>query len=319
MTPRDPSPARATGLLTIVLTLAGWSSVPLFLRHFAPAMDAWTSNGWRYGFAALIWAPVVVLGMRRGTVPPALWRAALVPSVFNSAGQVLFTWAHYRISPGLLTFGLRTQILFVALGAFLLFPAERRVVRTVRFWLGVLLVLGGTFGTIWLGSAPPRDAEVAGIAMAVGAGILFAAYALGVRASMGGFPSLQAFAVVSQITAAAMVVLMLVFGVEHGATVLRLPGSEFALLLLSALIGIALGHVLYFISIKRLGVAAAAGVLQVQPVIVAAASFFLFGEVLTAPQWASGAVAIAGAVTILVVEARAREGDTAARKTEPAG
>ncbi len=56
----------AIGTLTITLTLLGWSSVPLFLRHFVDLIDPWTSNGWRYGFSALLWAPVLVIGFLGG-------------------------------------------------------------------------------------------------------------------------------------------------------------------------------------------------------------------------------------------------------------
>ena len=71
-----------------------------------------------------------------------------------------------------------------------------------------------------------------------------------------------------------------------------------------AVIGIALGHVLYYMSIARLGVAVSAGILQLHPFIVAIASFFLFAEVLTTAQWISGSVAISGAVLMLTAQRR---------------
>ena len=128
--PNDPPAPRGVGILTIVLTLLGWASVPLFLRHFADSIDAWTSNGWRYGFSALLWAPVLVIGFCRRRLPAGLWRAAIVPSIVNCAGQVTFVVAHYKIDPGLITFGLRSQMVFVAVGAYLLFPIERPIIRS---------------------------------------------------------------------------------------------------------------------------------------------------------------------------------------------
>ncbi|MHC4385308.1 MAG: hypothetical protein ACYS0J_21120, partial [Planctomycetota bacterium] len=109
----------ATGAMTVTLTLIGWSSVPLFLRYFADSIDAWTSNGWRYGVSALLWAPVLVIFACRRRLPAGLWRAAIVPSVINSCSQVIFCYAHYKIDPGLLTFGLRSQMIFAAVGAYL--------------------------------------------------------------------------------------------------------------------------------------------------------------------------------------------------------
>ena len=83
---------------------------------------------------------------------------------------------------------------------------------------------------------------------------------------------------------------------------LRLSLPPRLLLLLSAVIGIALGHVLYYMSIARLGVAVSAGVLQLHPFMVGVASLLLFGEVLTMAQWISGGVAILGAMMMLSVQ-----------------
>lgn len=293
-----------TGSIILVLTLIGWSSIPLFIEHFSGAIDLWTSNGWRYGFAALLWLPVVLWGLVRRSLPPGLFAAALVPSLFNAAGQVCFTWAHYKIDPGLLTFGMRTQIVFVALGAYMLFPAERPVIRARTYLLGVAMVVAGTVGTVMLGREPPTGASAVGIGLAVGAGLLFAGYALSVRRRMHGVNSVVAFAAISQYTAVAMVTLMLVLGDDAGAPALALGPRQFALLLLSSIIGIALGHVFYYISIARLGVAVSAGVLQLQPFLVAVGSWSLFGEQLTGAQWGSGAVAISGALLMLTVQGR---------------
>lgn len=309
-----PAPEQRTGtplaIFLIVSTLIGWSAVPLFLKHFSHSIDAWTSNGWRYGFSALLWAPLLVFGAMRGSLPVGLWRAALVPSVFNCAGQVCFTWAHYKIDPGLLTFGLRMQIVFVAVGAFMLFPTERRVIRTRSYLLGVATVFGGTLGTILLAPAVvkgstsdiPTSVYLLGVALAIGAGLFFACYALAVRHYMHGVRSTTAFAAISQYTAAAMVLLMLLLGDRHGAAAAELPGGQIALLLLSAIIGIALGHVFYYAAIARLGVAISSGVVQLQPVLVTAASAVLFGETMTVPQLVCGGIAILGAAAMLSVQ-----------------
>jgi len=305
--PASKSPrasAALTGSIILLLTLLGWSSVPLFIKHFSHDIDAWTSNGWRYGFSAVLWLPVVLWGLLRRSIPPGLFRAAIIPSFFNAAGQICFTWAHYKIDPGLLTFGLRTQIVFVAAGAFLLFPTERPIIRTRTYLLGVAMVLAGTVGTVMLGHEPPRGASALGIALAIGSGLLFAGYALAVRRGMHGVNSVVAFSVISQYTAAVMVALMLLLGDGAGIHALDLGPRQFALLLLSAVIGIALGHVFYYIAIARLGVAISSGVLQLQPFLVAVGSWSLFDERLTSAQWASGAAAITGALLMLTIQGR---------------
>ena len=158
---------RSSGLLYVTLTLAGWASVPLFLRYFAGYIDGWTANGWRYGLSAVLWAPLLVIGARRGTLPPGLWRAAVVPSIFNCCGQVCFAWSPYLIDPGLIAFLLRFQIVVVTLGAYLLFPAERRVLRRPRYWCGLGIVFVGSMGTILLGREPLHGATALGVGSAL--------------------------------------------------------------------------------------------------------------------------------------------------------
>jgi drug/metabolite transporter (DMT)-like permease len=300
----DGSVSRLTGVLTIVLTLLGWSSIPLFLRSFTHDIDFWTANGWRYGFSAILWAPVIVVGIAKKSLPAGLWRAALVPALFNAAGQGAFAAAPYHVEPGLMTFALRVQIVFVAIAAAVLFPAERRIIKSRGFLAGLGLVVLGTVGTIILSPKGMGGGTGLGVSLALTSGLLFACYALAVRHYMHGVNPLVAFAAISQYTALFLVVPMLVFGQRAGLGALDLPARRFALVLLSSLIGIGLGHTFYYFSIARLGLAVSAGVVQLQPFLVAAASFVLFGERLTALQWASGAVAICGAAAMLYTQHR---------------
>lgn len=304
--PSNPD-SRWLGVVTVLATLVGWCSIPIFLRHFSHSIDPWTSNGWRYGFAALLWLPVILLGFQRRDLPKGLWKAALVPAAFNSLGQICFTYAHYQVDPALLTFGLRVQIIFVTLGALLLFPAERLIVRKPLFILGIALVFGGTLATVLADSNITKGATTLGVLLAVGAGALFACYGLSVRHYMHGIGSLTAFAAISQYTAIVQIILMLLLGRSLGAeAVTHLALDQFLLLLLSAVIGIALGHVFYYISIKQLGVAVSAGVIQLQPFGVGIASFYFFEEKLTPLQWTMGSLAVCGAALILRVQHKAQ-------------
>ena len=292
------------GVLTILMTLVGWSSIPLFLRYFSEHIDPWTSNGWRYGASALFWLPVLIVTALRGRWPARLWRLALIPGTINVCGQICFVWAHYRIEPGLLTFGLRSQILFAAIGAYLLFPRERAVIRTPSYLLGAVLVVLGTSGSILLSPQSIDWTRLSGVGLAVASGGLFACYALSVRKYLPGVTSVMAFAAISQLTAVVMVGLMFALGERFGADAWDLSRQQFVWLMMSALIGIALGHVFYYMSIARLGVAVSAGVLQLQPFLVAVASYLLFGEVLRFEQWLSGGVAVFGALLMLWIQVR---------------
>ena len=136
---------------------------------------------------------------RTRRAPQGLWRAALVPSAFNAAGQALFGIAPYKIDVGLMTFALRIQIVFVTIGAAILFASERRIVKTPGFILGLITVALGTIGTIVLnpkGLAGLGSATGAGVAMSIGSGLLYACYSLSVRRTMHGVNPLIAFAAI---------------------------------------------------------------------------------------------------------------------------
>lgn len=302
MTEPETFQNRWVGITTVVLTLGGWTIVPILIKEFTADVDAWTSNGWRYGFSALLWLPLLLWRRNKKNRKPGLMRAAMVPGLINAAAQVCFTLSFYMIDPGLVAFGLRAQIVAVTLGAALLFPAERAVIRTPLFLVGLALLMGGTLTTIGLSGQFGQKAGTLGVVLAMTAGVGFAAYAIAVRKCMTGFGSMASFAAISQYTAGAMVVLMLVLGDRFGAGALDMQLPRFGLFLLSAIIGIAAGHVLYYISIERLGVTVSSGVIQLQPFTVAALSFFWFGERLTIAQWLFGAVAVAGAITMIVVQ-----------------
>lgn len=309
MNPADPTPpglSRLEGSFAVLMTLIGWSSVPLFLRYFADEIDVWTSNGWRYGFSAILWAPVLILGALRRGLPPGLWRASFIPGLVNSIGQVFFASAHYFIDPGLITFSLRLQILFVVAGALILFPSERRIIRSGLFIVGMGLVMSGAGATmIFADSDEARNRAVhVGVPLAIAAGVFFAAYSLSVRYYMHAYRPIIAFAAISQYTAGAMIALMLMFGQRAGLSVLGLTPNQIAMLLFSSFIGIALGHVCYYTAIARLGVAISSGILQLQPFLATVGSMILFGEVLNSVQWGGGFVAVCGAALVLLAQHR---------------
>jgi drug/metabolite transporter (DMT)-like permease len=237
--------------------------------------------------------------LARGRLPRSIWVAALVPAAANTAGQIAFTAAHSHIGPGLLTFGLRLQLVAVAIGAYLLFPAERPTIRSPRYLVGIGLLMAGMAAILVDGGALEGGASTLGVVLSLGAGAGYAAYALAVRRFMSAYHPIIAFGVIALYTAAALVALMLAFGRNAGADVLQLGSRELWALGASAFFGIALGHVLYYTSIDRLGVATTAGVLQLQPFVVSGISLAVFGERMTGVQWGGGIVAVAGAALVL--------------------
>lgn len=305
---------RWEGVLVLLTTLGCWSAVPLFLRHLSGYLDHWTNNGWRYGASALFWLPAVAWALWRRSLPRAIWTAALVPASLNAVAQVAFTAAHSYVDPGLLTFGLRLQLVAVAVGAYLLFPQERATIASPRYLSGLALLAGGIAGVLLGGDGGLSGGSAFGVMLAIGAGLGYGMYGLAVRRFMHGYHPIFAFGVIALYTGAALVAAMLAFAPGRGSAVLGLAPRELWYLGLSAFLGIALGHVLYYAAIARLGVAVTSGVLQLQPFVVGATSAALFGERLVAGQWVGGAVAIAGAGLVLSAQKAAER-----RRTRAAG
>lgn len=302
--PHDHARDTAAGWTYIFITLLGWSSVPLFLRYFTSYIDGWTANGWRYGLSALFWTPALVVAAHRNKLPAGLWKAAIVPSLANVAAQCCFAWAPYFIKPGMQTFLLRMQIVFLALGAYALFPAERQAMRTRTYWLGVAIVLGGLTGLCFLGHEPPRGQTAFGVLLGLASGIFYAGYSLSVRHYMHGVPAQYAFASICLYTTLGLMPLMLLLGQDSGAGVWSFTGLQLVMLIISAMVGIAWTHALYYAAMARLGVSIAAGVILVQPFLTSIASYFLFDEKLTPAQWTSGVIAMSGAALMVSMQKR---------------
>ncbi len=287
------------GTICLLLTLMSWSMVPLYLRHLASHVDFWTNNAWRYGASAIFWLPAVAWAFHRGHLRARIWRDALVPSAANIAGQVCFTAAFHEMNPGLVTFGLRTQLIWVALGALLLVPSERPIIMSRRYLIGAAVLVGGLVPVLIGGDKSLGAFNVTGTTLSIACAVGYAMYGLGVRRWMSSYHPIIAFAVICQMTAAGLVVLMILFGRDHGAYVPDLDGWILRDLAVSAFFGIAVGHVFYYMSIARVGIVITSGVLQLQPFLVSAASFFIYGELFTWWQWVAGAIAVAGAYLML--------------------
>lgn len=290
------------GIICVLATLFGWASVFLFLKYLTGQVDPWTANGWRYGLSALLWLPVLLIGLYRGNLPAGLWRLAVVPAAINGIAQVMYALAPYYIGAGFAAFLVRVSVVSSMCGAFIMFSDERILLRSMKFWVGLALVVLGSCGTILYSRESFNGGAVIGIVCGAASGLLYGFYSVSVRYYMRGIPSLTAFAVICLYTAAGLVVPMIIFGKEHGLSVLHLSGFAWAMLGLSAFLGIAMGHVAYYAAINRLGVAVSNGILQVAPFLTAVGSLLLFDEKLTSGQWICGAILFVGAVLLLAAE-----------------
>ena len=144
--------------------------------------------------------------------------------------------------------------------------------------------------------------SIAGLAIIVVTAVAWGAYSVTVRYYMAGYSARQSFGVISLYTSAVLVILMLLFG-----NVGSLAGISLGLwgnLMLSALIGIAFGHVLYYRGIHRLGPVVASGMSLMTPFVTYLAAVFFLGERLNGLEWLGGAFVVGGGGLLVLARAQ---------------
>ncbi|NQT91963.1 MAG: DMT family transporter [Lentisphaerae bacterium] len=289
----------ACAILALFGALVCWSSVPLFLRHFATLpvpIDAWTVNGVRYCFAALILLPATIAGSRK-QMPPGrnIWLDALVPAAINAAGQVGWALIPYHAEASVIAFGIRSAFLFAVLGGFWLLPDERYLLRSPAFWLGSAICIGGVValfrGTLKSGTS------LVGCALILGTAVVWGFYMVTARRFMKDYSAHHSFGVISFYTAVALGILTL--GIGDTTRLATLGAVPILLLLVSAFVGIVCAHVLVYYAMGRLGALISSGGQFISPFLTFAGAALLFGERLSAWQWLGGISVVAGGVAMI--------------------
>ena len=288
---KNIDPIATSALIGAVLC---WATVPLFLKYFTPYIDAWTANGIRYPFAALLYLPWLIHFHLKGRLAWHHWKLALLPVAINTVSQIAWAWAPYYIDPGLMAFLIRLSTLWTVLGSFVLFHDERRLVKSARFWWGLILALVGFIILTVAGKPLTSTATAIGVTLVMLTSIGWAGYQLSVRRNMQHMDSRAAFGMIAVLTSIGLITCMFSFG--NYQQIIGLPVQITGLVLLSGLVGIATAHLLFYIAVKRIGVAIASSANLASSFITAILSTFLFGEMLHGLQWIAGLLLIIGAL-----------------------
>ena len=288
--------------LDVIATLAllgavlCWSVVPLFLKYFTGFIDSWTANGIRYPFAALLYLPILFYFRKRGNFPVRVWKLALLPALINIFSQTCWASAPYFIDPGLMAFLVRLSTLWIVIISFIVFADERVLIHSKGFWLGFVFAVGGFIAMTLGRETALGGATTTGILLVVMTSIFWAGYQIMVRKNMQRVDSRIAFGAIAQITSIGLLGFMFAFGKPEQA--LAIPLSVTVLVLISGVIGIAAAHVLYYVAIKRVGVAIASSTSLVSAFLTAILSRFLFDERLTHVQWVAGFGLVVGGILL---------------------
>jgi drug/metabolite transporter (DMT)-like permease len=284
----------------------GFGIIPIFLKHFAQFLDPWTVNGVRYSVGALFWLPFLLALDRRpneaeGRGPAGnIWKDAVVPSIVNVVGQAAFGIGPYFVPASTMGFVLRLSFLFTIVFGFAVIAEERLLTRRPAFWVGAVFSLAGV-AAMFVDELRGGIGSLPGMVILLVTAVAWGAYSVTVRHYMARYSARRSFGVISIYSSAALVLLMFVFGrVESLAGV---DATTWGYLMLSALIGIAFGHVLYYRGIHELGPVVASGMSLVTPFVTYLAAAVLLGERLSGLQWLGGLLVVVGGGLLVLARA----------------
>ncbi|HEX4638366.1 MAG TPA: DMT family transporter [Chthoniobacterales bacterium] len=284
------------GYLALFATVAIWSVPSLFQYYLNRFYDPWSQNFYRYLVACLAIIPFVLFGFRRGATKIDIRAVGLclIPCLPNVVHQIAQVVALFYMGPGVYAIFIRSSVIFTALLALAFFPEERSVIRQWKFQIGTLLGLVGAFGVIWFQSnGQDRHIALPGLFIAFTASFCWALYATLIKRPSARLGPIRSFGVVSVITSALLLPLMLAFG--NVATPLQVGANVNWILIVSAVTCITLAHVLYYIAIQQIGVALSQSLQLLCPLIALGLSGVIFHERLTGAQMISAAILLAGA------------------------
>jgi len=300
MNKQTPRLLTSLAALSCIGTLLCWSSAPLFIKYLTGYLDLWTQNLLRYGAACLFWLPVLLIAAKSGKLPSIVWKRALIPFIPNIVGQTLWAAAFYYIDPGFASLLSMTAFLWVIILSVIFFADERQHLSNRLFRLSIILSLVGLMGVVFFHPAFTHPYTITGIVIIMAYGLIWGSYAIAVKVMFRGIDSRIGFSVVSIYTVIAIFILTLVLG--QPAKCLELSLNGWLAVIISGITGIALGHVFYYIAIRRLGPTTPSLVQLAQPFIVVVISYFVFSERLSVPQLVFGTVLVAGSALAILAK-----------------
>jgi drug/metabolite transporter (DMT)-like permease len=267
---------------------AGAGVLPLLVLRFAIA-------------TSVLW----VLAARRGIAHPPrrdALAALVLGFVFYATDTGLMYAALTRIDAALVELLLFTFPGFVMLAGVLLkreSPSRRRVGALGLAFAGVALVLGGGVG---------GSLDALGIAMPLGAAVVYAIYVLRTESLAGRLDPIRLSALVTTGVTGAFVAA----GVGSGALDFDMPAAAWGWTLALALGGTILPVTAFAAGIARIGPGRASILAMIEPLVVIAGASLVLGESLGPLQLAGGALVLGGA-TLVQLRPRRRAARTAER------
>jgi len=282
----------AGATLAVIAAMVCWSVGPIFIKLLTASVDSWTQNLLRYLVACFFWLPFMIFNWRRGRLESGIWRKAVLPAAANIVMQCLWAAAYYYIDPAFMYLLSKSTIIWIAGFSLIFFADERALIRSARFWLGMVMSVGGVIGIMVFKKDFTAAGTLTGIVITLLSGAAWAVYTILVRIFFRDIDSRNGFSVMSIYTTAGLGTLALIFGRVQDS--FSMGAAPWVYVAVSALMSIAFSHVLYYAAIRRIGATIPSLALLATPFLVLAISYVVFGETLNAFQWVSGIILLSG-------------------------
>ena len=317
---------RTRALLQNLGAVVSWSVAPVLIRYTSSSFPVALQTFFRYlASLVVLWAYLAASGQVSKANISRVFASAprfLVIVVLNYCFQITWTVTYYTLLPGLGSLLFRSTTLFSVLLAVLLFPDEHGTLRSWSFLAGFPLALAGVSLTIIGG----HSLGVPEFGLGILAVLISAASWAGVGAAIKSWlpdipPSVSVvtvFTVVTPLFLLTHVVVTLGPWAPEGASLLPVaPLRLWLIMLLSGLIGVGLGHSLFYRAVPVLGVTLSSNIGLLAPFLTSILSFVVFRETFPPVKLAGGALLILGAWW--VIRARFRTGGNAVVPPEVRG
>jgi drug/metabolite transporter (DMT)-like permease len=272
--------------------LSFWALGPIFITYLAGYLDSWTQNLLRYSVACLLWMPFLIFSIKKGRVNARVWRRAVVPGLANVIMQSLFACSFYYIGPAFMVLLAKSSLIWIASFSLIFFAEERALVRSKRFWSGLVLSAAGVIGVMCFKEDFTAAGTLTGIVLTLAMAFMWAVYIVSARIAFRDIDSRHGFSVISIYTVAGLFVLGLLFGDLGGC--IKMGPWQWVCIVISGATAIALSHTLYYSAMRRIGATIPALIMLVQPFIVLAISHVVFNESLNILQLLFGIVLLTG-------------------------
>ncbi len=214
----------------------------------------------------------------------------LLPTILVFAFQIVWVQAIYLTTPTISSLLSKLDIVFVALFAFFLFKSERKIVASRYFIIGATMALIGVVG-VTLGSSQHLESEFnLGIGLLILRALIWASYTFSIKNLVIKVEPFVAATWVFCLASILFLPTVLFLGDIYAVT--RVDFHTNLILFGSGALCVGLGNACNYTAIKHLGATLQTTMLLIIPFFVAILSYFIFDEVLTIAQIASGILII---------------------------